>query len=380
MNTIKVGTSAPRHNMFVMALKYPPIGVKYKILEMDHVLPNPKRSKFIDWQYLETEDLSNFFIMRLIKFRDIDSVDLLHTIYSVSVNDKPWVSSFGYFPNLVRGDLGPLNFIKKTMIGKYLGSEHCKFLLPWSEWAKKSAEKCITNPQIIKKLKVVSPLIKIKEGAILDKDLSKIKFLFVSNQYKKAFKRKGGPEVLNAFNSINEEYPNITLTIVGNVEDKFIKKNESNRNIKFTGALTHQETLNEFQKHQVFIFPTKIEAFGYSVLEAMSYGLPVITCNHSALPELVTHGKNGFLLNAEFKSRLVSSLEAEQKICQYNLNSRTISNTIEIGLKQKMELFIEDPNLINKMGKQSKKIVKSKFSIKKRNKLMKEICEEAMVI
>jgi glycosyltransferase involved in cell wall biosynthesis len=42
--------------------------------------------------------------------------------------------------------------------------------------------------------------------------------------------------------------------------------------------------------------PSGIEAFGLSVLESMACGVPAVVANAGALPEIVTHGRNGLLV------------------------------------------------------------------------------------
>ncbi|MGA8164793.1 MAG: N-acetyl-alpha-D-glucosaminyl L-malate synthase BshA [Waddliaceae bacterium] len=45
----------------------------------------------------------------------------------------------------------------------------------------------------------------------------------------------------------------------------------------------------------LFILPSAQESFGLAALEAMAYGIPVIATNIGGLPELVEHGKTGYL-------------------------------------------------------------------------------------
>lgn len=58
------------------------------------------------------------------------------------------------------------------------------------------------------------------------------------------------------------------------------------KNIHFTGRVDDQELANLYAGCSVFAYPSLYEGFGLPVLEAMSYGAPVITSNVSSLPEV----------------------------------------------------------------------------------------------
>ncbi len=45
----------------------------------------------------------------------------------------------------------------------------------------------------------------------------------------------------------------------------------------------------------IFLFPSRLEGFGYAVAEAMACGKPVVCTNGSSLPELVVDQKGGYL-------------------------------------------------------------------------------------
>ena len=45
----------------------------------------------------------------------------------------------------------------------------------------------------------------------------------------------------------------------------------------------------------LFLLPSALESFGLAALEAMSYGVPVVATDTGGIPELVEHGKTGFL-------------------------------------------------------------------------------------
>jgi len=65
----------------------------------------------------------------------------------------------------------------------------------------------------------------------------------------------------------------------------------------FTGYINDKERAALYQHSELFVYPSKYEGFGLVLLEAMSFGLPVITTNNSSLPEAL--GDAGILVSAD---------------------------------------------------------------------------------
>lgn len=74
-----------------------------------------------------------------------------------------------------------------------------------------------------------------------------------------------------------------------------IKKMKISKNMFGLGKLEDKELLKEYNKCDIFLFPTRLEGFGYVVAEAMACKKPVITTDYSSLPEIIKNKKNGFL-------------------------------------------------------------------------------------
>ncbi len=67
----------------------------------------------------------------------------------------------------------------------------------------------------------------------------------------------------------------------------------------------------------VFMFPSRSEALGSAVLEAMSFGLPVLASKVGGIPEIVQSGVTGFLIDPEDSEewvRRVAQLRQNEKL------------------------------------------------------------------
>ena len=82
--------------------------------------------------------------------------------------------------------------------------------------------------------------------------------------------------------------------------------------VSFRGFLTGTDLLNSFLDADIFSHPSCMSAEGdregipNSLLEAMSYGLPVVSSLHSGIPEVIKHRENGLLVESHDIDSLTS--------------------------------------------------------------------------
>ena len=76
----------------------------------------------------------------------------------------------------------------------------------------------------------------------------------------------------------------------------FIRQNHLDDRISLLGNL-EREKLNEvYLNSDIFVLSSKWEGFPNVLLEAMSYGLPVVSTKVSGAEDLIEDGKSGFLV------------------------------------------------------------------------------------
>ena len=63
----------------------------------------------------------------------------------------------------------------------------------------------------------------------------------------------------------------------------------------FPGWVRKEEKENLLKNADIFLLPSYTEAMPMSILEAMGYGLPIVTTNVGGIPQLVEDGKNGYM-------------------------------------------------------------------------------------
>ncbi len=79
--------------------------------------------------------------------------------------------------------------------------------------------------------------------------------------------------------------------------------------VRWIPSCSHREVLAEMAAHDVFVFPSLFEGFGLVLLEALAMGLPIITTPHTAGPDLITDGVEGFLVPIRSSEAIAARLD-----------------------------------------------------------------------
>lgn len=105
-------------------------------------------------------------------------------------------------------------------------------------------------------------------------------------------------EIIKAVENCKED---VVLTIVGDGEERTHLESlvETNR-VKFTGALKPDQVKNEMIRGDILVMNSVLEGKPMTIIEAMSYGMPIITTNVGGISELVEFGGNAIETDGTF--------------------------------------------------------------------------------
>ena len=123
----------------------------------------------------------------------------------------------------------------------------------------------------------------------------KINLLFLA----RLEKEKGIFELIDAFNNLTDSLKyNLIIAGSGRAEDKVRRKVDEYKmpNVTFEGFVENEKKIAVYTRADLYIFPSYTEGMPNSVLEAMAFGLPVLTTKVGGLVDFFEEGKNGFYL------------------------------------------------------------------------------------
>lgn len=89
----------------------------------------------------------------------------------------------------------------------------------------------------------------------------------------------------------------------------FISDNKIDDIVHFHGWLTGNAKAEIFSLADAYILPSYVEGVPISILEAESYGLPILSTTVGGIPEIVDEGKNGFLFAPGDKQGMKNAID-----------------------------------------------------------------------
>lgn len=194
--------------------------------------------------------------------------------------------------------LGYYNFVFKNSIVVHLSKSLLRDLAPLTSY---------------KSLEVLNNGIPDRHGSRISTQTHHI--LYISN----LIETKGGLDLLQAYNLVKPEYPDVRLSFVGDWGETkfqsafmaFLRDHNLSDQVQLPGTLQGLEKHRMLASADIFVMPTFYpnECFPLTILEAMSHGLPVISTFEGAIPDIIDNGITGYLVPSKEPEQLADRIK-----------------------------------------------------------------------
>jgi len=155
-------------------------------------------------------------------------------------------------------------------------------------------------------------------------------------------KMKGIEDALRIIAEVKKTTPEVKLWVVGGGDPVYVshlqdmtKELGIEPNVEFKGRVDEDEKVRLLRRAHWLLHTSMREGFGLTVLEANSQGTPVAVFDVSGIRDIVSHSKNGYVIDRnnlnliEVKSTLHQYIE----MCQYSIQNIHSFNWSEIFTK-----------------------------------------------
>lgn len=120
--------------------------------------------------------------------------------------------------------------------------------------------------------------------------------------------RKGVHYLLEAWRRLGA-HSGVELWLIGHMQLPLRLLADLPGTVVIRPSVTKPELFELYRRAGALVFPSLVEGFGMVITEAMANGLPVITTPNTAGPELIEHGRNGFIVPIRAVERLAATMQ-----------------------------------------------------------------------
>jgi glycosyltransferase involved in cell wall biosynthesis len=230
----------------------------------------------------------------------------------------------------------------KQVLGSFYRTD--AFLVLSSEFKDKLNEWGIGCPIHLTTTKVDDAL--LNDFNLEKRSFNEINFLFLA----RIVNNKGIFEALDAIKEINNRGEKVNLSVVGDgpalEEARQYAIDNMLHNVDFKGRLDGDELAAEFRENNIYLFPSYHgEGMPTSVLEAMAFGMPIVTTANAGLKDIFEDKKMGSFCEMRNTDNLVESTlsliksDALLDISHYNYEFAK-ANFMASKVAKKLELLI----------------------------------------
>lgn len=168
--------------------------------------------------------------------------------------------------------------------------------------------------------------------------------------------RKGCDLVIRAFSALQGD-ARLVIHSQRNLQSMFPHLSRTMEELKSQGRLEcHEKTVPApglFHLGDVYVYPTRLEGIGLTILEAAACGLPVIVTDCGPMNEFITHGDNGRLVKVSHSIARADGYYWPQSIVSVE------------SLQEQMQWYVDNTATLPEMKMRARTVAELRFDWKK---------------
>ena len=116
-------------------------------------------------------------------------------------------------------------------------------------------------------------------------------------------------EALRLLNARSAKGRHVHLTVCGRVVDRLELFEAFAETVDVRPSVSFADLLAAYREADLFVFPSVAEGFAQVLLESLACGLPILSTTHTAAPDLIEHGVQGFVVDPRRPDLLAERIE-----------------------------------------------------------------------
>jgi len=124
----------------------------------------------------------------------------------------------------------------------------------------------------------------------------------------------------------------VEVTVCGRIVDDLALFVPFASRVEVRPYVSLPELLEAYRRADLFVFPSVAEGFAQVLLEALASGVPILSTTHTAAPDLIEEGREGFIVEPRRPDLLASRIE-------WAMNHRVQLADMRMAARRRAELF-----------------------------------------
>lgn len=380
----------PLHKIHQSLVEHPPAGVRYIVPKTQQrfskLFPLYRKIRYYKLGRMVIAWFEKLFFANKPS-GNVSHIDLYQYINMSDIQppDSPYIVDIEH-----AGSMMSFSFDKERLrdVERFLTNKNCKAITCMSEAANRSLMRLLqdTYTEIAEKAHVIYPAQELAVRkkfppdsvvSMIDEKDQRLKLLFVGNQAA----LKGLEETLEALKKLNDSHgDNAAVLYVISADADEIVNDYNLPNVELLAPKFSKPQMfgNFYLPADIFVLPTKQDTFGMAFLDALSAGTPVIATDQFAIPEIVTHGKDGYLVHIDdpmLERSVVPTKEDTESVTQ-----RQLDESLAAGVYKALTDVLDGRIELSKYATQAKKkfSAQGRFSIEVRNKRLRALYDNIL--